>query len=162
MTFRPIVVVLALSLLPAGVATAADAVKPKPGIELTGVLKFPREQRMSIQTDERDGSKLKVRMGFNGKCKGGGLQEAWVSTIAAKPTVRVRDGRFSAELTGIATNLGGVRGRTGEFSWTLTGRFVAEDVVSATVGGTAEIKKSGRVISRCKIAEPTSARLTTR
>ena len=37
--------------------------------------------------------------------------------------MRVRDGRFSADLTGIARNLGGVKGRTGEFRWRLTGRF---------------------------------------
>jgi hypothetical protein len=117
---------------------------------------------MTIETDTRDGSKLKVRMGFDGLCKGGGIGEAWASTIESRPTVRVRDGRFSADLTGTARNLGGVKGRTGEFSWRLTGRFTAEDVVSATVTGSADIKSRKRVVSRCKIAEPTSVRLAIR
>jgi hypothetical protein len=162
MTFRPVLVVLALSPLLAGTALAASDVEPRPGVELSGTAKFPREQRMTIQTDAQDGSKLKVRMPFDGKCTGGGLQEAWASTILAKPTVRVRGGRFTADLTGITRNLGGVAGRTGEFNWKLSGRFLAEDVVIATVSGSAVIKKDGRVFSRCKIAEPTSVRLAVR
>ena len=55
---------------------------------------------MTIETDPRDGSKLPVRMGFDGRCKGGGIGEAWASTLEAKPTVRVRDGRFSADAHG--------------------------------------------------------------
>jgi hypothetical protein len=162
MTFRPVLVLLALPLVLAGTAVAASDVEPKAGVQLSGAIKFPREQRMAIETDARDGSKLKVRMGFDGKCKGGGLQEAWASTIETKPTVRVHDGRFSADLTGSSRNLGGVTGRTGEFTWKLTGRFVAEDVAGATVSGTAVIKQDGRVLSRCKIAEPSSVRLAVR
>src|SRR4051812_28495294 len=162
MTFRPVLVALALSPILAATAVAAGNVEPKAGVQLDGSIKFPREQRMTIETDARDGTRLKVRMGFDGKCTGGGLREAWASTILAKPTVRVRGGRFSAGLTGTARNLGGVTGRTGEFTWKLTGRFVAEDVVSATVSGTAAIKKDGRVFSRCKIASPTAVRLAVR
>jgi hypothetical protein len=159
MTFRPVFVVLALSLASAGTAMAASDVQPKAGIALTGTIKFPREQQMTLETDTRDGSKFKVRMGFDGRCTGATLQEVWASTIEAKPTVRVREGRFSATLTGTAQNLGGVKGRTGEFTWKLSGRFVAEDVVTATVSGTAQIKKGRRVIARCRIADPASVRL---
>ena len=67
---------------------------------------------MSIETDAGDGSKLMVRMGFDGKCKGGGMDEAWVSTSSTKPTVRVRDGRFSADLKGTERDFGDVKGRT--------------------------------------------------
>jgi hypothetical protein len=159
MTFRPVFVVLALSLASAGTAMAASDVQPKAGIALTGAIKFPREQQMTLETDARDGSKLKVRMGFDGHCTGGTLQEAWASTIEAKPTVRVREGRFSATVTGAAQNLGGIKGRTGEFTWKLSGRFVAGDVATATISGTAQIKNGRRVIARCKIAEPASVRL---
>jgi hypothetical protein len=44
----------------------------------------------------------------------------------------------------------------------LTGRFLSQDVASATVSGTALVKNGKRVISRCKIAEPTSVRLAVR
>jgi hypothetical protein len=162
MTFRPFFVVLFLSSLPAGTALAAGDVQPKAGSQLSGTIQFPREQQMRVEADSRDGTKLKVRVGFDGKCTGGGLQEAWASTVLAKQTVRVRDGQFSADLTGSASNLGGVKGRTGEFTWKVTGRFLSQDVASATVSGTALIKSGKRVISRCKIAEPTSVRLAVR
>ena len=160
MTFRPLFVLLAL--LPAGTAMAAGDVVPKAGVSLTGAIKFPREQRMTLETGARDAGKLKVRMGFDGKCTGGGLQEAWASTILAKQSVRVTGGRFSADLTGSARNLGGVTGRTGEFKWTVSGRFLSKDAATATVTGSAAVKKHGRVFSHCKIAKPTSVRLAVR
>jgi hypothetical protein len=159
MTFRTVVAALAVLLVLAGTASATTVVEPKPGVLMRGAIQFPREQSMSIETDARDGTKLKVRMGFDGKCKGGGLGEVWVSTIAAKPRVRVREGRFSADLRGTERDLGGVKGRIGEFKWTLTGRFTAEDSVTATVTGSAEIKNGRKVISRCKIAAPASVKL---
>ena len=62
-----------------------------------------------------------------------------------------------------------VRGQvdaTGSFSenvkWKLSGRFTAEDTVTATVSGTATIRKGSRVISRCETAKPTSVRLAVR
>jgi hypothetical protein len=141
---------------------AVGDVQPRAGSQLSGTIHFPREQQMRVEADSRDGTKLKVRMGFDGKCKGGGLGEAWASTVLAKQTVRVRDGQFSAALTGSTSNLGGVKGRTGEFTWKLTGRFLSQDVASATVSGTGLVKTGKRVISRCKIAEPTPVRLTVR
>ena len=87
MTFRPLLVLLAL--LPAGTAMAAGDVVPRAGVALSGAIKFPREQRMTLETGSPDAGRLKVRMGFDGKCNGGGLQEAWASTILAKQSVRV-------------------------------------------------------------------------
>jgi hypothetical protein len=143
-------------------AFAAGEIEPRAGILLSGTVQFPRPQLMTIATDPRDSSKLTVRMGFDGRCKGGSLGEAWVANIRTRPTVRVRDGRFSADLTGSARNLGGVKGRIGEFSWRLTGRFTERDVAVATVTGSADIRVGKRVISRCKIAEPSQVRLALR
>jgi hypothetical protein len=163
MTFRPVAVLaLPLLLASAPVAAAADGVQPRAGIVLSGMIAFPHPQPMTIETDPGDASKLTVRMGFDGRCKGGAIGEAWASVIQARPTVRVRDGRFSADLKGSTRDLGGVTGRSGEFKWRLTGRFVAEDVATATVSGSAEIRNGKRVISRCKIAEPAAVRLAIR
>jgi hypothetical protein len=160
MTARTVFAALVVSLLLTVPAAAADIV-PKPGVILSGVIDFPRAQQMRIETDPRDGSKLLVRMGFDGKCTGGAIQEAWISTLKAKQTVRVRDGRFSARLTGTERDLGEVKGRTGQFTWRLSGRFTAEDAATATVSGTAVIRNSRRkVIARCEIAKPTSVRLS--
>ena len=71
--------------------------------------------------------------------------------------MRVRDGRFDATLTGVSRSLGA--GRTGHFEWTFTGRFTKRDVAVATVTGTAEIRKDGKTISRCKTSKPASVRL---
>ncbi len=143
----------------AGSAFAAGETAPR-AADLSGSIQFPRPQTMSIATRSRAGSKLTVRMGFNGRCTGGGLSEVWVSNIRSRPRVRVRDGRFTARLTGTSRNLGGVRGRTGKFRWRVTGRFTTRDVAVATVTGTAQIRLRGRVVSRCKIAAPTDVRLT--
>jgi hypothetical protein len=163
MTFR-LAAMFVFPFLFAGVsnASAADEIEPRPGVLLSGTIQFPRAQTMSVETDARDGSKLTVRMGFDGRCKGGGLAEAWASRVETRPFVRVRDGRFSADLTGTARNLGGVSGRTGEFTWRLTGRFSARDVATATVTGSANIRVDGRIISRCKIADPATVRLAIR
>ena len=161
MTIRS-AVALVWPLLLAGAAPAfAAGVEPRPGIALSGQIQFPREQGMMIETDAADSSKLTVRMGFHGRCAGGALREAWASNVLSRPLVRARDGRFEADLRATVNDIGDVRGRTGEFKWRLTGRFVAADVVRASVTGTAVIRgREGRVIARCKIAKPTSARLT--
>ncbi len=145
MTFR-VPAAVAGSLVLAGIACAvaegaAPAVEPRPGVQLSGTIQFPRPQAMWMETDRRDGTRVTVGMGFDGRCRGGGLKEVWASRIPARQTVRVRGGEFSANLTGVARNLGEVRGRTGEFSWRLVGRFVEDAVVTATVTGTAEVKR---------------------
>lgn len=150
------------ALAGAGPALAADPVVPRAGLVLRGELKFPRVQKMYLQTGAKDGSRLTVGLGFSGRCKGGGLGELWASNIDARPEVRVRDGRFEATLTGSMRNVGGVAARRAYFEWKLSGRFTDRDVAVATVAGTAEVRAGGKVISRCKIVEPASARLTVR
>jgi hypothetical protein len=163
MTFRlAAMFVFPFLLAGASEASAADEIEPRPGVLLTGAVQFPREQAMTIETDPRDGSKLTVRMAFDGRCKGGGIGEAWASRIESRPTVRVRKGRFSANLTGTARDLGGVKGRIGQFSWRLTGRFTEGDVAVATVTGSADIVVGRKVVSRCKIAAPADVRLAIR
>jgi len=163
MTIRSAVALAPLLLLAGATpATAgqADPVEPFAGAMLTGDIQFPRKQGMIIETDPDDSSKLTVRMGFDGRCTGT-LAEAWASDVLSRPTVRVRNGRFAADLRATVRNIGNVRGRRGEFKWRLSGRFVAGDVVRATVTGTAVIRGGeGRVLARCKIAKPTSVRLT--
>jgi hypothetical protein len=151
-----------IALSGASAASAAQDVEPLAGVMLSGRIQFPRAQEMSIQTDPRDGNRFTAYLGFDGRCRGGGLSEVWASNILARPVVRVRDGRFSRRLSGTARNLGRVEGRTGSFRWKFSGRFVARDVVAATVSGEAEVRMRGRVISRCKIAEPASVRLAIR
>jgi hypothetical protein len=144
MTFR-VAAALASSFALAGTgeALAAEAVQPRAGVLLSGMIQFPRAEAMTLKTDSRDGSKLTARMGFNGACKGGGLGEAFASRVLTRQTIRVRDGSFSSHLEG---------------------RFLKRDVATATVSGSAEIKSKsgGRVISRCKIGEPASVRLAIR
>ena len=152
---------LAVVFLLSGVSVAS-AVEPQPGVLLSGTIKFPRAQAMSAQTDPGNGSKLTAYLGFNGKCRGGGLSEIWASNILTKPIVRVKDGKFSAKLTGTARNVGGVEGRTGHFRWKFSGRFTARDVISATVSGKADVRMRGRKVSKCKIAAPASVRLAIR
>ncbi|MBE2314673.1 hypothetical protein DVA67_001710 [Solirubrobacter sp. CPCC 204708] len=149
----------ALVLSAAGTAIAAE---PRAGLHLQGEIKFPRAQKMFVQTDAQDGTRLTVALGFHGKCTGGGLSELWSSNVAAKPEVRVRDGRFEDTLTGVSRNVGGVSGRTGHFRWEFSGRFTERDVVVGTVSGTAEVRQNGKTISRCKTRKPASVRLTVR
>lgn len=141
-------------------ALAADPIEPRAGLVLKGEIDFPRAQKMQVRTGAKDGSRLTVSLAFHGKCKGGGLGELWASNIAARPQVRVRDGRFDAALTGTTRGVGGVSGRTGHFKWTLRGRFTDRDVAVATVRGTAEVRAGGKVVSRCEIRKPASVRLT--
>ena len=163
MTIR-FVAALTSALVVAGssAAMAADAIKPRRGVLLTGMVHFSRPQEMTLRTGRSDGSRLTVRMAFDGKCKGGGLGEAFASGVLTRQTVRVRDARFSSDLSGTVRNLGGMKGRSGEFRWHLAGHFTKRDVAVATVTGTAQIKKGKRVISRCKIAKPATVRLARR
>lgn len=141
-----------------GVALAADVVEPRAGQLLRGQIKFPRPQAMSLKTGVKDSSRLTVALGFDGTCEGGGLSRVFVSNVAAKPQMRVRDGRFEATLTGTSTTIGA--GRTGQFEWEFKGRFTERDVVVATVSGTADVRAGGKVVSRCKTREAASVRLT--
>jgi hypothetical protein len=113
---------------------------------------------MTLSVDARDPSRAKVTLGFDGRCKGGGLGELWTSFVPARQTLRIRRGRFSAHLTGSTGNIGGVTGRTGSFKWKLKGRFTGSHTATATVAGTAVVRSSGRTLARCRIAAP--ARVT--
>jgi hypothetical protein len=161
-TRRIAALVFAFLFAGASGASAAQGVQPQPGVLLTGKIQFPRAQEMAVQTDPRDGSKLTALLGFDGKCKGGGLAALWASNIPAGSTVQAKDGRFAATLTGKRRDLGGVEGRTGKFRWRFVGRFVAPDVITATVSGSGEIRVRGKKVSRCKIASPAPVRLTIR
>ena len=141
-------------------ASAAQGVQPKPGAVLTGRIEFPRAQQAAVHVDPARASRLTAYLGFYGRCTGGGLNALWASNVAAKPVVRVRNGRFSATLTATTRNLAGAGGRTAKFRWRFAGRFVASDVVTATVSGTAEVRARGRTVSRCRIAKPAPVRFT--
>jgi hypothetical protein len=149
-----------LVFLGAGAAIAAEPVQPRPGVMLSGQIKFPRAQVMHVRTGAKDGSRLTVALGFHGKCKGGGLSELWSANVAAKPALRVRGGRFAGTLKGVSRDLGGVSGRTGHFRWKFSGRFTERAVAVGTVSGTAEIRVGGKVVSRCKTSKPARVRLT--
>lgn len=162
MTIRAVLAgVFAFACIAVPAHGAAD-VEPRAGVMLTGKIDFPRAQAMTVTTHAADGNRMTARLGFDGRCRGGGLGELWSSNVLAKPVVRVRDGRFNARLTGSISNVGGVRERTADFSWRFSGRFVSPTVVRATVSGTAIVRgREGRVVSRCKTAKPASVRLTT-
>src|SRR3954454_12498831 len=159
---RTVVVAALLSVLIAVPALAAEPVQPRAGVMLSGNIGFPRQQKMSIMTDARDGIKLTVNMGFDGRCKGGGLGELWAGNVRATPAIRARNGKISASLKGSVRNVGGVDGRTGFFKWRLTGKFIERDIVEATVTGTAEVRIDNKTVSKCKIAQPVAVRLAIR
>jgi hypothetical protein len=159
---RSLLLTALLVLFPAARALAADPVEPRAGVLLKGKLDFPREQQMSILTDSADGSKLSVTLGFDGRCKGGGLHELWASNVRTTHRVRARNGRIAATLTGSMRNVGDVQGRTGYFTWRLTGRFIRRDVARVTLTGSADVRSGGKTVSRCTIADPADARLAIR
>ena len=105
-------------------------------------------------------SRATATVGFDGRCKGGGVGEFWAKFVRARETVRIRNGRFSARLTGTTQNVGSVRGRDGTFHWRLKGRFLDRDTATATVSGKAELRMGRHVVSRCKIARAGTVRLT--
>jgi hypothetical protein len=114
---------------------------------------------MTLSIDARDASRAAVTLGFDGRCKGGGVGEFWAAFVPARETLRIKDGRFSAHLTGVSRNVGGVAGRTGSFKWRLKGRFTGAGAATATVGGTALLRSAGRTLSRCTIAAPARVKL---
>jgi hypothetical protein len=149
---RAAVLPAALLAVLAPAAVAAEPPVPAAGTVLTGSIGFPRKQPMTLTINAHDPSRATAALGFDGRCTGGGIGEFWASYIPARETLRVRQGRFSAKLTGTARNVGGVHGRTAVFKWTLSGRFSNAVTASAKVSGTARLQASGHVISRCRIA----------
>jgi hypothetical protein len=149
---------MVLSTSLAVLALAAGGVQPLSGESVTGTLAFPRPQQMSIKVGGND--RLSLALGFDGTCAGGGLGELWMSFVPANGTLKVRDGAFSGKLSGRASGVGGSKSRTASFSWSVSGRFTAHQVGTATVSGSALVKEGGKVVSRCTIAKPAAARLT--
>jgi hypothetical protein len=147
---------LGLALI--SVALAGGGVQPATGDYVEGRAAFPRPQHMSISVE--NGDRLAVRLGFDGRCTGGGLGELWIADVPGHGTLRVHGGAFSGRVTG--TDAGIVRGRVTSFAWTLSGRFTGDHVATAVLEGRATVRSHGRVISRCRIARPARARLLAR
>jgi hypothetical protein len=135
----------------------APGVQPLAGESVSGSIAFPRKQRMSIDVGARD--RLTLRLGFDGRCKGGGIDELWMSYVPARETLRVRKGAFSGRVTAVSRGVGGNDAWTGHFSWRISGRFTAHEAVSATVSGSVIVRSKGRAVSRCDITRPAKARL---
>ncbi len=145
-------------LLGAAVALLlAPGVQPLAGESVSGAIAFPRPQRMSVDVGARD--RLSLRLGFDGRCKGGGIGELWMSFVPAKQALRVRGGAFSGRVTGISRGVAGHEGWTGHFTWRITGQFTDHEVASATVSGSVIVRSGGRAVSRCETARPARARL---
>ena len=159
---RPLVAALPAALLLALAPAAGADAPPVPlaGTMLSGAIGFPRHEGMSLSIDAQDPSRATAAVGFDGRCKGGGVGEFWAAFVPARETVRIHKGRFSATLTGSTKNVGGVAGRTGSFRWKLSGRFSNPATATATVSGTARLRQGGHVISRCKIAGHPRVKLT--
>jgi hypothetical protein len=148
---------LTLAVVPA--ALAAQPPTPVPGSMLSGKIRFPRAEGMTLKVDDRDVSRATATVGFDGRCKGGGLGEFWAAYIPARETLRIHNGRFTAHLTGATRDVGGVAGRTGSFRWKVSGRFTGQATATATVSGTAVLRSSGHTVSRCRIAHPATVKL---
>lgn len=158
MVLRNTLVALAAVALAAPGAAFAAGVQPQRGDSVTGTIAFPRPQQMSINVLEKDW--LSLRLGFDGRCKGGGVGELWMSSVAADHALRVRDGAFSGRVTGTARRVGGVASRSAQFTWRVSGRFTGRQAATATISGRAVVRSKGRVISRCEIARPAKATLS--
>jgi hypothetical protein len=150
----------ALTLGLASAAPAAQAPVPTPGNMLSGKIRFPRAEGMTLSVGAQDPSRATVALGFDGKCKGGGFGEFWAAYVPAREALRIHNGRFTAHLTGVTRNIGGVTGRTGSFKWKLKGRFTAGDAATATVSGTAVLRAAGHTVSRCKTAAAAPVKLS--
>jgi hypothetical protein len=147
---------MTLSFGVVGVAAllAGGGVQPVAGQAVVGPIAFHRPQGMEIDVAAND--KLAFKLGFDGACRGDGLGELWMAYVRADKLLPVHGGRFSGRLTGSQALSGG---RTAHFKWTVSGRFTAQHVATATVSGTATMHRGGRIVSRCAIAKPATAKL---
>jgi hypothetical protein len=135
---------------------AGGGVQPAAGDYVAGRAAFPRPQHMSIQVGSE--SQLTLRLGFDGRCTGGGLGELWIADVPASGTLRAKNGAFAGHVTGSDADV--VAGRVTSFAWTVSGRFTGRRSATATVDGRATVRSHGRVVSRCRIARPAPARLS--
>jgi Periviscerokinin family len=132
-------------------------IQPFAGETVSGMIPFPRAQKMSITV--RGADKLELRLGFDGRCDGGGLGELWMSSVPATSRLTVRDGRFSGRLTGSSRGIGGRPQRVAKFSWRVSGRFTDHGQAVATVSGSALVREHGKAIARCETRKPAKATL---
>jgi hypothetical protein len=135
----------------------APGVQPLAGESVSGQIAFPRPQKMSVVVGAKD--RVSLRLGFDGRCKGGGIGELWMSYVPARQTLKVRSGAFSGRVTGVARGVGGRDAWTGHFTWRVSGRFTDHEVASATVSGSVIVRSGGKAVSRCDTARPAGARL---
>ena len=135
----------------------APGVQPLAGESVSGPIAFPRPQKMSILVGARDRASL--RLGFDGRCAGGGIDELWMSFVPVKQTLRVRDGAFSGRVTGVSRGVGGREAWTGHFTWRVSGQFTDHEVASATVSGSVIVRSGGHAVSRCDTSRPARVRL---
>src|SRR5919199_1149125 len=103
-TFAVTATLAAVALSSAPAALAAQPPMPAAGSVLTGKIKFPRAEGMTLSVDGQDPSRATASLGFDGTCKGGGFGEFWASYIPARETLRIHKGRFTAHLTGATRN----------------------------------------------------------
>jgi hypothetical protein len=142
---------------PVAVLAAAAGIQPFAGESVTGPIAFPREQKMSIIVRDRD--RLELRLGFDGRCDGGGVRELWMSYVLARRTLKVHGGEFSGKVTATARAFGGDPSRTASFTWRVSGRFTDHGAATATVSGAAVVRRSGKARARCETAKPATATL---
>jgi hypothetical protein len=135
----------------------APGVQPLAGESVSGSIAFPRPQRMTIDVEAQD--RLRFKLGFDGRCKGGKIGELWMSFVPARQTLPVRGGSFSGRVTGTSQGVGGHAGWTGHFTWRVSGRFTAHEVASATVSGSVIVRSGGHAVSRCDTARAANVRL---
>jgi len=135
----------------------APGVQPLAGESVSGSIAFPRPQRMTLAVGARD--RLTLRLGFDGRCKGGGIDELWMSFVPARETLKLRSGAFSGRVTAVSQGVGGHDAWTGHFSWRVSGRFTAHEVATAKISGSVIVRSNGRAVSRCDITRPATARL---
>jgi hypothetical protein len=112
---------------------------------------------MTIAVRDRD--RLELRLGFDGRCDGGGVGELWMSYVPASRTLKLRGGEFTGKVTGTSRGVGGDASRTAFFTWRVSGRFTGHGAATATVSGSAIIRRAGKAVSRCEIAKPATAKL---
>jgi hypothetical protein len=135
-----------------------SGVQPFAGESVSGTVAFPREQKMAIAV--RGGDKLELRLGFDGRCDGGGLGELWMSYVPADQRLAVRRGEFSGKVTATSRGIGGKAYRAATFTWRISGRFTGRGAAVATLSGSALVRDRGRTVARCTISRPAKATLT--
>ena len=146
------------ALLPVALLAAAG-VQPVPGEAVVGTFAFHRPQKMEI--DVLSGNRLALKPAFDGACSGdAAIGELWMSFVPADKPIAVRDGAFSATVTGSHQGVGGDNSRTAYFTWKVSGRFTAKDAATVTLSGSAVVRRGGKVVARCTMARPVTGKLT--